>query len=74
MKHRCPICKTPTDSESNATFPFCSERCQDRDLGNWATEKYKVSEPIFDEDEEEFPKSGPQTIILDLDETDESRN
>jgi endogenous inhibitor of DNA gyrase (YacG/DUF329 family) len=48
MKHRCPICKTPTDSDTNADFPFCSERCRDRDLGNWATEKYVVSEPVFD--------------------------
>ena len=51
MKHRCPICKTPTDSETNADFPFCSERCRDRDLGNWATEKYVVSEPVFDMNE-----------------------
>jgi endogenous inhibitor of DNA gyrase (YacG/DUF329 family) len=48
MKHRCPICKTPTDSERNADFPFCSERCRERDLGNWASEKYVVSEPVFD--------------------------
>ncbi len=48
MKHRCPICKTPTDSELHADFPFCSERCRDRDLGNWASEKYVVSEPVFD--------------------------
>jgi uncharacterized protein len=74
MKHRCPICKTPTDSGKDPTFPFCSERCQDRDLGNWATEKYKVSEPIFDENEEEFPDPDRKTIILDLDETDESHN
>ena len=54
MQHRCPICKTPTDSAVNAEFPFCSERCQQRDLGNWAAEKYVVSEPIFDEDDEEL--------------------
>jgi endogenous inhibitor of DNA gyrase (YacG/DUF329 family) len=48
MKHRCPICKTPTDSESHGDFPFCSERCRERDLGNWASEKYVVSEPVFD--------------------------
>ena len=48
MKHRCPICKTATDSEINADFPFCSDRCRERDLGNWATEKYVVSEPVFD--------------------------
>lgn len=49
MQRRCPICKTLTDSETNAEFPFCSERCRLRDLGNWAAEKYVVSEPIFDE-------------------------
>ena len=49
MKHRCPICKTPTDSESNADFPFCSERCRLTDLGNWSSEKYKISEPVIDE-------------------------
>jgi uncharacterized protein len=57
MKHRCPICKTPTDSEVHAEFPFCSERCRDRDLGNWATEKYVVSEPVFDEEEERVSDS-----------------
>jgi endogenous inhibitor of DNA gyrase (YacG/DUF329 family) len=54
MQHRCPICKTPTDSVVNADFPFCSERCRDKDLGNWATEKYVVSEPVFDEDDDEL--------------------
>ncbi|HXY00214.1 MAG TPA: DNA gyrase inhibitor YacG [Candidatus Limnocylindrales bacterium] len=51
MKHNCPICKTPTDSEKNADFPFCSERCRLLDLGAWSAEKYVVSEPIFDEEE-----------------------
>ena len=54
MQHRCPICKEPTDSSVNAEFPFCSERCRVRDLGNWATEKYVVSEPVFDEDDDEL--------------------
>lgn len=48
MKHRCPICKTPTDSNEHAKFPFCSERCRLHDLGNWASEKYVVSDPVFD--------------------------
>jgi hypothetical protein len=51
MKHRCPICKTPTDSEVQADFPFCSERCRLQDLGAWASEKYVVSDPVFDEEE-----------------------
>ena len=54
MRHRCPICKAPTDSAADADFPFCSERCRERDLGNWAMEKYVVSEPVFDEDDEEL--------------------
>jgi endogenous inhibitor of DNA gyrase (YacG/DUF329 family) len=54
MQHRCPICKAPTDSATSADFPFCSERCRIQDLGNWSAEKYVVSEPIFDEDDEEL--------------------
>lgn len=65
MKHKCPICKAETDSTVHSDFPFCSERCRDRDLGNWATEKYVVSDPIFDE--EEIAEGKRKTIILDLD-------
>jgi endogenous inhibitor of DNA gyrase (YacG/DUF329 family) len=56
MKHICPICKRPTDSDRDADFPFCSERCRLLDLGAWASEKYVVSDPIFDEDEENIPE------------------
>ena len=49
MKRHCPICKKPTDSETDADFPFCSERCRLFDLGNWASEKYTISSPAFDE-------------------------
>lgn len=48
MKRLCPICKAPADSTTNRDFPFCSERCRLQDLGNWASEKYVVSEPVFD--------------------------
>jgi uncharacterized protein len=57
MRHRCPICKTPTDSAVDSEFPFCSDRCRQKDLGNWATEKYVVSEPIFNEDDDELSDS-----------------
>jgi len=67
MRHICPICKKPTDSETDADFPFCSTRCRDLDLGNWASEKYVVSDPIFDE--EETPQRDRKTIILDLDDS-----
>ena len=49
----------------HADFPFCSERCRDRDLGNWASEKYVVSEPVFTE--EEIPEGDGKTIVLPLD-------
>jgi endogenous inhibitor of DNA gyrase (YacG/DUF329 family) len=47
------MCKKPTDSAVHADFPFCSERCRLLDLGNWSSEKYVVSDPIFDEDQDE---------------------
>lgn len=54
MQYQCPICKAPTDSAGHPEFPFCSERCRLRDLGNWAAERYVVSEPIFSEDDDEL--------------------
>ena len=66
MKHNCPICKAETDSAVHAEFPFCSERCRERDLGNWASEKYVVSDPIFDEDE--LSKGKQQATLLDFEE------
>ncbi len=72
MKHKCPICKTPTDSDVHGDFPFPSERCRDRDLGNWATEKYVVSEPIFNEDDSD--EGDRKTIILDLPARDEAEH
>jgi endogenous inhibitor of DNA gyrase (YacG/DUF329 family) len=33
-------------------MPFCSERCRLLDLGNWAMERYVLSRPISDDDEE----------------------
>ena len=53
MKLNCPICKEPTDSETTAEFPFCSARCRERDLGNWAAGKYKIAVPMMDESEPE---------------------
>jgi hypothetical protein len=55
MTHRCPICKAETDSQRDADFPFCSERCRLLDLGAWASEKYVISEAVMDEDTNEEP-------------------
>lgn len=54
---KCPICKQEVEL-GDPEFPFCSERCRIVDLGNWASERYVISEPIEgqlkeeDEDEE----------------------
>ena len=64
MRRPCPICKTPNDSETNAEFPFCSERCRLRDLGNWSAEKYVVSEPLFGESEDELSEAAGSDDII----------
>ncbi|HYL47203.1 MAG TPA: DNA gyrase inhibitor YacG [Candidatus Limnocylindrales bacterium] len=64
MQWQCPICRRPTDSDKDADFPFCSERCKLLDLGAWASEKYVVSEPVIDE-------SAPETSAQD---THDSKN
>jgi endogenous inhibitor of DNA gyrase (YacG/DUF329 family) len=74
MNYKCPICRTATNSEKDKEFPFCSERCRLQDLGNWSSEKYVVSEPIFDEEELEKAEEGRKTIILDLNESDEAQH
>lgn len=69
MKRDCPICHQPTDSEKDSNFPFCSDRCRLQDLGNWASEKYRVSSPAFDESElegiEREATQADSTINLD---------
>jgi hypothetical protein len=70
MKHICPICKRPTDSERDSDFPFCSERCRLMDLGAWASEKYVVSDPIFDE--EDIPEVDRRIPPEDTDNNDDT--
>lgn len=71
MKRKCPICKTPTDSATHEEFPFCSERCRQRDLGNWASEKYVVSEPVFDLDELEAGRESANEKLVSAEEDDD---
>jgi endogenous inhibitor of DNA gyrase (YacG/DUF329 family) len=47
IKVRCPQCKRDSIfSEENPFRPFCSKRCRLIDLGQWASEGYKV--PVED--------------------------
>ncbi|MCW3479894.1 DNA gyrase inhibitor YacG [Neisseriaceae bacterium JH1-16] len=48
----CPTCKTLIDwTPENRFRPFCSERCKLIDLGQWATEQYRVAAEEDDLDE-----------------------
>jgi endogenous inhibitor of DNA gyrase (YacG/DUF329 family) len=50
----CPTCKQAAEwSPANRWRPFCSERCKLIDLGQWASEKYRV--PVVETDPEQTP-------------------
>lgn len=55
---QCPTCgKKETWQADNSFKPFCSERCKLIDLGEWASESYRVAgdhaNPNDTEDKEE---------------------
>jgi endogenous inhibitor of DNA gyrase (YacG/DUF329 family) len=53
----CPRCGArATWSPENRYRPFCSERCKLIDLGDWATEKFRV--PV--EEDKDPPEAGEQ--------------
>jgi hypothetical protein len=39
---RCPTCRRLTAWQGNPHRPFCSERCRLQDLGNWASDRYRI--------------------------------
>jgi endogenous inhibitor of DNA gyrase (YacG/DUF329 family) len=46
-------------SSTNKWRPFCSERCKNIDLGDWASERYRVPTdqgPQDEREEKEAPK------------------
>jgi endogenous inhibitor of DNA gyrase (YacG/DUF329 family) len=55
----CPACgKSAPFSPENKWRPFCSERCKTIDLGDWASERFRVplEEGKDDPEEEEEEK------------------
>ena len=38
---KCPICKKDVKFD-DPFMPFCSDRCKEIDLGNWASGKYVI--------------------------------
>ena len=52
----CPICGAAVPWTAASKWkPFCSERCKLIDLGQWATEQYRV--PVVEQEPED--ESGP---------------
>ncbi len=53
----CPICRKPRNhargqqsgsAQENPFYPFCSQRCKDRDLARWFSDSYTVAGPPAD--------------------------
>ncbi|WP_211183411.1 DNA gyrase inhibitor YacG [Thalassotalea sp. Y01] len=45
-KVNCPTCEKQVIWNKDAKYrPFCSERCKLIDLGDWAEENHKISQP-----------------------------
>ncbi len=59
-KVKCPYCGKLTEySTENKFRPFCSERCQLIDLGEWASNKYAI--PVEDSQKPEDDKEDDET-------------
>lgn len=56
---RCPSCRREVPWEGNSHRPFCSERCRVIDLGNWATDRYRVPGESADPEETEPGEESP---------------
>jgi hypothetical protein len=55
----CPICGKPA---TEASKPFCSERCRDVDLNRWLSGSYAIpaADTEADDDDDSLP-GGPPT-------------
>ncbi|MCD6570549.1 MAG: DNA gyrase inhibitor YacG [Deltaproteobacteria bacterium] len=55
MKVKCPVCGRITEYEGNPFRPFCSKKCKDIDLVNWADGRYRIpgQDARKDEDDNE---------------------
>ena len=54
---RCPTCSKLFDAEKTSVMPFCSQRCQQVDLGRWLNEQYGF--PVESEEEPEAEQAPP---------------
>ena len=58
MTISCPNCKKLSPWHNNPYRPFCSRECKERDLGNWATERYRIPAEEVDETADPRKKGG----------------
>ena len=54
VRIQCPVCSQQFKSEESRIVPFCSDRCQQLDLGRWLNEEYSISRIPDPEDESEI--------------------
>lgn len=66
MKVTCPKCGKINEWEGNPFRPFCSAACKGLDLGDWATERYRIPA------EESADENLDETDVED-DESDEDK-
>lgn len=63
LKVKCPQCETQFSYYESEFRPFCTERCQQIDLGHWFKETYTV--PIKENAQEELERENQQTEMDD---------
>jgi endogenous inhibitor of DNA gyrase (YacG/DUF329 family) len=50
---KCPVCQREARARAeNSAFPFCGPRCKSIDLGNWLTERYRITVDEQGDDED----------------------
>ncbi len=50
LNHPCRVCGKSVET-TEATFPFCCDRCRLVDLGKWFNESYRTTRRIDEVDE-----------------------
>ena len=59
---RCPACGGDSlFATSNPHRPFCSARCRQMDLGDWASERFRVATPNGPDGTPSDPAATPES-------------
>ena len=53
---RCPRCGAASlYAPENPYRPFCSQRCQQMDLGDWASERFRIAATLPEDEGDNLP-------------------